>query len=437
MSVHARRRQKLLDTLGDGLLVLPTAAHKLRNGDVHYSFRPGSDFTYLTGFPEPHAVLVAWRTGTGKHRSILFVMPRDKAREIWDGKRHGVRGAVQRFGVDEAFPIESLREKLPDLLAPHIRLFHTLGDDEELDDTLMKVFAVLRAKNRRRNPAAHPILEDPKPTIAKQRLVKDAEELATMRQAADISAEAHCAAMRAARPGMTEYQVQAVIEETFRTHGSMRNGYDSIVASGPNACILHYIENTRKMRRGDLLLVDAGAEVDSYTADITRTWPISGAFSDAQKAIYSIVLKAEKACVRVVQPGKAWDGIHKTALREITKGLVSIGLLKGDVAKLVKKGACRKWFMHGTSHWLGMDVHDVGPYEDADGKSIKLRPGMAMTVEPGLYFDPADKSVPKEFRGIGVRIEDDVVVTRTGHEVLTGGVPKEVREVEALCAAGA
>ncbi|MCA8941335.1 MAG: Xaa-Pro dipeptidase, partial [Planctomycetes bacterium] len=256
----------------------------------------------------------------------------------------------------------------------------------------------------------------------------------TMARAAEITAEAHRAAMEVARPGMTEYQVQAVVEGVFRERGSARNGYDSIVASGPNACVLHYVENSRTLRRGDLLLLDAGAEVDLYTADITRTWPIGGGFDDAQRAIYAIVLKAQKAAIRAAVPGKPWNRIHDVALREITRGLRDLGLLKGDLRKLVDRGACRKWFMHGTSHWLGMDVHDVGPYEDAAGKPIELRAGMALTVEPGLYFDARDKSVPKEFRGIGVRIEDDVVLTRGGNRVLTDGVPKEIAEIEALCA---
>ena len=429
---YRRRRQRLLDKLGDGLLILPTAPHLLRNGDVHYSYRPGSDFAYLTGFPEPESVLFAWRTGQGRHRSVLFVRPRDKKREIWDGRRYGVRGAVRSFGVDEAWPIGELPDRLSDLVKPHTRVFHRLGEDPELDATLFRAFRKLRDESRRANPPAHPVLEDPLPSLAEMRVVKEADEIAVLQRAADVSAEAHVHAMRIARAGMTEYEVQAELEEVFRRHGSRRNGYDSIVASGPNACILHYTESSRTLRANDLLLLDAGAEIDGYTADITRTWPVSGRFDDAQRAVYEIVLAAQKAAVRAVRPGQPWDAPHKAALRWITKGLVRIGLLRGQVPALVAKGACRKWFMHGTSHWLGMDVHDVGPYQDERGRPVRLRPGMVLTIEPGLYLDVRDRDVPKAFRGIGVRIEDDVLVTRGGHRVLTAGAPKEIAEIEAV-----
>ncbi len=279
---------------------------------------------------------------------------------------------------------------------------------------------------------AHPVLEDPGPAIAALRQVKEPAEIEVLRHAANVSAEAHVAAMRAARAGMREYQVQEVLEGVFRTHGSRRNGYDSIVASGANACILHYTENDRALRNGEFVLLDAGAEFDMYTADITRTWPVSGQFGDAQRAVYEVVLRAQKAAIRTVRAGRAWDAAHEAAKRWLTRGLVELGVLRGDVARLVKKEAFKPWFMHGTSHWLGMDVHDVGRYEDADGKPVKLAPGMVLTVEPGLYFDTRDRSVPKELRGLGVRIEDDVLVTRNGCDVLTAACPKEVRELEAV-----
>ncbi|MHC5071660.1 MAG: aminopeptidase P family protein [Planctomycetota bacterium] len=393
-----QRRQKLLDKLGDGLLFLPTAPQTLRNGDVHHEFRPGSDLHYLTGFPEPRAVLMAWRTGRDKHKSVLFVMPRNKEREIWDGPRHGVKGAVKQFGVDEAHAKKIAFEK------------------------------------RRSNAPAHPTVADPRPTVAAMRLIKDAHELELMQEAARITVAGHLRAMRFAKPGLTEYQVQAELEAEFRRQGSPRNGYPSIVASGSNACILHYVQNDRRMRRGELLLLDAGAEYEQYTADITRTYPVDGTFTPAQKAVYAAVLTAQKAGIRAVKPGAAWDAPHKACLRSLTRSLMAMRLLRGrDLGKLIKKGACRKWFMHGTSHWLGMDVHDVGPYQDADGKPERLRSGMVLTIEPGLYFDRRDKSVPKEYRGIGVRIEDDVLVTRGGHRVLTAAMPKEIREVERAC----
>ncbi len=435
--MYGSRRQQLLNKLGDGLLFLPTAPQTLRNGDVHHEFRPGSDLHYLTGFPEPEAILLAWRTGRDRHKSVLFVMPRNKEREIWDGPRHGVRGAVSRFRIDEAHDISEVWELLPKLLEGHDRLFYTLGDDDERDQRLMQELRKIAFERRRQNPPAHPTMEDPRPVVGAMRVIKDAEEIRLMEEAARISVAGHLRAMRVAKPGMSEYQVQAELEAEFRSQGSPRNGYPSIVASGPNACILHYVKNDRRMRRGDLLLLDAGAEHEQYTADITRTYPVDGTFTPPQRAIYKAVLTAQKAGIRTVKPGAAWDAPHKACLRSLTKSLMELRLLRGrDLGKLLKKGGCRKWFMHGTSHWLGMDVHDVGPYQDAAGKPERLRPGMVLTVEPGLYFARLDKKVPKEYRGIGVRIEDDVLVTRGGHRVLTAAVPKEVSEVEQACQGG-
>lgn len=431
--MHARRRQKLLGKLGDGLLILPTAAHMLRNGDVHYTFRPGSDLHYLTGFDEPDAVMLAWRTGRDSHQCVLFVPPRDKTREIWDGPRAGVRGAIRDFGADEAFGIEEFWNKLPDLLEPHTTVFHTLMVDRSFDERLMSVFQAAALRRRRRNAPAHPRIEDPRPLISELRQLKDTDEIASLEAAVRVSVRGHERAMAAAAPGMMEYEVQSILESEFRGHGSKRNGYDSIVASGSNACVLHYIQNDRKLRKGELLLIDAGAEVDQYTADITRTFPVSGKFSAPQKAIYRAVLASQKAGIRSVKPGAPWDAPHKTCIRVITRELLKLGLLRGRLDKLIKDGACRTWFMHGTSHWLGMDVHDVGTYEDADGKPTRFRAGMVLTVEPGLYFAKNDRSVPAEYRGIGVRIEDDVLVTRSGNRVLTAAMAKEVKDVEALC----
>jgi Xaa-Pro aminopeptidase len=432
--IWAARRQRLCDRLGDGLLLLPTARETLRNGDVHHSYRPDSDFSYLTGFPEPGAMLGAWRTGRGTHESVLFVRPRDKEREIWDGRRFGKAGAKRHFGVDDACSVADMWERIEKLVAAHKTLYWTLGRDPELDARLFRVFAKLRTDNKRRNPPAHPTIVDPRPALHELRLIKETVEIETLVRAAAVTAEAHVHAMRTARPGMTEYEVQAELEEVFRKRGSRRNGYDSIVASGQNACVLHYVDNRRTLRRGDLLLLDAGAEVDGYTADITRTWPVNGTFTEAQRAVYEVVLRAQKAAIRAVKPGRPWDAMHKASLRWITKGLIELGVLRGRLPKLLEKGSCRQWFMHGTSHWLGMDVHDVGAYQDEAGKPIRLRPGMVLTIEPGLYFGATDKRVPKALRGIGVRIEDDVLVTRSGNRVLTAAAPKEVREVEAACA---
>ena len=432
-AITARRRQSLLDKLGDGLLILPTGQELLRNSDVHHDFRPGSDFEYLTGFPEPDAVLVAWREGRGRHRSVLFVRPRDKAQEIWNGRRLGVSGAIRRHGVDEAHSIAELWKKVATLLDGHERVFHTLGRDGRFDESLMEVLRKRAHDRRRSNPPAHPVFEDPTPAIGQLRLIKSREEIEIMERSAEISVAGHLRAMCVARPGMSELEVQAELEAEFRRGGSRRNGYPSIVASGPNAGILHYTDNDRRMRRGDLLLVDAGAEMLGYTADITRTFPVDGTFTPAQAAIYRVVLAAEKAGIRSVKPGSSWNSPHTTCLRVITRGLVKLGVLRGSVPDLVKDGACRKWFMHGTSHWLGRDVHDVGSYEDEKGRPTRFRPGMVLTVEPGLYFDARDMSIPKEFRGIGIRIEDDVLVTRSGHRVLTAAAPKELRDIEAAC----
>ncbi|MCB9886554.1 MAG: aminopeptidase P N-terminal domain-containing protein [Planctomycetes bacterium] len=423
----------MLDELGDGLLLLPTAAETLRNGDVHHEFRPGSDFQYLTGFPEPEAILAAWRTAKGRHRAILFVRPRDPAREIWDGKRHGLIGAKKAFGVDEAREFGAFWRDLPELLAAHDRLFHRLGAYANFDRRLLDCCKGVAFRHRRRQPPQHPTITDPGPAIAGQRARKDAQELAGLRAAAAATAAGHVAAMREATPGMHEYEVQAVLEAEFRRHGSPRNGYPSIVASGANACVLHYHENDRLMRRGDLLLIDAGAEVGGLTADVTRTFPISGRFSPAQAAVYRAVLRAQLAGIRACKVGATWDAAHRTCIRWLTKGLVELGVLHGRIDALIAKGAFRPWYMHGTTHWLGRDVHDVGAYEDARGRAERLRAGEVLTVEPGLYFGRRDRKVPAELRGIGVRIEDDILITAAGPEVLTAAVPKSVREVEAAC----
>lgn len=432
--VHRRRRQRLLDALGDGLLLLPTAPEQRRNGDVLHEYRPGSDFLWSTGFPEPEAVLVAWRTGR-THRAILFVRPRDPSREVWDGRRVGVKGAVRRFGVDRAHPIGELWQRLAELLEGQGRVFHRLGADAAFDRRLLDVLAARAQKHRRRHPS-HPDLVDPTAVLAAQRLVKDPSERAAMQRAAEISAAGHVAAMQATRAGLHEYEVQAVLEAEFRRAGSPRNGYPSIVASGANACVLHYHDNDRRMQNGDLLLIDAGAEFGGCTADITRTFPVSGRFTPAQAAVYRVVLRAQRAGIRACRAGARWDAAHRTCVRWLTRGLVELGVLRGRVRKLVEKGAYKRFYMHGTSHWLGRDVHDVGAYQDGKDRPCPLPVGAVLTVEPGLYFGPRDRRVPKALRGIGVRIEDDVLITAAGPKVLTEAVPKELRDIERVCSRG-
>ncbi|MFO1031638.1 MAG: aminopeptidase P N-terminal domain-containing protein [Planctomycetota bacterium] len=432
--VHRRRRQRLLDALGDGLLLLSTAPEQRRNGDVLHEYRPGSDFLWLTGFPEPEAVLVAWRTGR-THRAVLFVRPRDPSREVWDGRRAGVKGAVRRFGVDRAHPIGELWQRLAELLEGQGRVFHRLGADAAFDRRLIDVLAARAQKHRRRHPS-HPDMVDPTAVLAAHRLVKDQSERAALQRAAEVSAAGHVAAMRATRAGLHEYEVQAVLEAEFRRAGSPRNGYPSIVASGRNACVLHYHDNDRRMQNGDLLLIDAGAEVGGCTADITRTFPVSGRFTQAQAAVYRVVLRAQRAGIRACKAGARWDAAHRTCVNWLTKGLVELGVLRGRVRKLVEKGAYKRFYMHGTSHWLGRDVHDVGAYQDGQDRPCPLPIGAVLTVEPGLYFGPRDRRVPKALRGIGVRIEDDVLITAAGPKVLTEAVPKELREIERVCARG-
>lgn len=412
-------------------MLLPTAATASRNGDVHHEYRPGSDFHYLTGFPEPESVLVAWRLNQRSHHAILFVRERDREREIWDGHRYGTSG-VKTFGADEGRAIGDLWKSLIELVPLHGRLFHTLSADTAFDRKLMAAFARARMQHRRTLLPAHPTISDPGPALAQERLTKDRAELVSLRNAAALTVKGHIEAMRATRPGMYEYESQAALEAAFRSGGSPRNGYPSIVASGPNACVLHYHENSRRMRAGDLLLIDAGAEVHGCTADVTRTFPVGGKFTEAQAAVYRVVLRAQAAGIRACKAGARWDSAHRACLRSLTKGLVDLGVLHGNVARLVKQSAFKPWYMHGTSHWLGRDVHDVGGYQSLDGVVATMPVGSVLTVEPGLYFGKRDKRVPAALRGIGVRIEDDILVTKNGPEVLTEAAPKSIAAIERL-----
>jgi Xaa-Pro aminopeptidase len=431
--LHRRRRQQLLDSLGDGVLLLSTAAETHRNGDVLHEYRPGSDFHFLTGFPEPAALLVAWRTKQRGHQAVMFVRRRDPEREIWDGRRWGTAGARAAFGVDRAIATDKLWQELPELLRGQRRLFYRLGVDAGFDRKLLEMFATEARRHKKRQPAAHPTIQDPTPAMAVQRRSKDAAELQALRQAAAISVAGHRAAMAAARPGLAEFEVQAVLEGEFRRLGSPRNGYPSIVASGRNACILHYHDNDRVMRAGDLLLIDAGAEVGGSTADITRTFPVSGTFTPAQAAVYRVVLRAQLAGIRACCAGARWDAAHRACLRSLTKGLIELGVLRGRWQVQLKREKWKPFYMHGTSHWLGRDVHDVGAYLGKGDRPERLPVGAVLTVEPGLYFGARDRRVPKALRGIGIRIEDDVLITAKGPQVLTANAPKTIAEIEAAC----
>ena len=427
MAMFAARRQRLMRAMRGGAAVLAGAREVLRNGDVAYEFRQASTFYYLTGFEEPDAVAVL-RPGA-ERPYVLFVRPKDPARAVWDGARAGVEGAVTGHGADAAYPIDELEERLPRLLAEAGTLYFSLGSDD-------RVQRIVSAAVERRRGAPNSVEQvvDPFPIIAKMRLIKSAGEVRLLQQAVDITAAGIEAAMRATRPGMHEYEVKAVLEAEYRRRGSPRDGFPAIVAAGESATVLHYPHARGRIERGDLLLIDTGAEVDCYGADVTRTIPASGRFRRAQREVYEIVLEAQQAGIDAVAPGVAFEDVHNATLRVIVRGLRSLGVLSGRTDRLIRQGAHAPYFMHGTSHWLGLDVHDVGNYREK-GSSIRLRPGMVLTVEPGIYFGAGAKA-PRRLRGIGVRIEDDVLVTRGGHRVLTAAIPKQPAELEALVGSG-
>lgn len=419
-----------MDLLGDGTLILPAAPERLRSNDTYYRYRPDSDVLYLTGFPEPEAVLVL-APHHDEHQSVLFVRPRDEDREIWDGHRYGPEGAVAEFGVDAAFPIDELDERLPGYLKDRERVWWPLGEDGTFDDRVMRAMGRLRASRKRPDRAPKSIWR-PRRLIHGMRMTKDADEISLMSRAGEVAAEAHVEAMKATAPGRWEYEIEAVIEQVFRRHGASGPSYTSIVAGGANACILHYVDNARRLQDGDLVLVDAGCELDWYASDITRTWPVGAAFSGPQRDVYELVLETEIAGIADATVGMTNHEMQHRAVRRLTEGMVSLGLLRGRVDELIEAEAYKRFYMHGIGHYLGLDVHDVGVYYVDDDVGEPYAPGTVITVEPGIYVSPGDETVDEAFRGIGVRIEDDVVVTEDGPVVLTGGVPKAIDEIEAL-----
>ncbi len=428
--VHRRRRERLMaEVAPDSAILVPAATLSMRNSDSDYPFRQDSDFHYLCGFPEPEAWLVLL-PGREAGESVLFCQPRDPAIETWTGKRVGPRRAVADYGVDEAWPLEARDEQLLDLLEGRRTIYLSL-DNERALSLAVRMREGLKARERR-GPKAPSAYADIDVILHEHRLIKSEEELALMRRAGEITARAHVRAMQDARPGMFEYQLQATLEHAFVMAGARVPAYGTIVGSGANACILHYTENDASMSAGDLVLIDAGAEYALYAGDITRTFPVSGRFSEPQRQLYEIVLGAQQRAIRAVRPGATLKGIHEGAVRDLTAGLVALGLVEGPVETAVEQGHYKRFYLHGTSHWLGLDVHDVGAYQ-VDGASRVLAPGMVLTVEPGLYI-PDDPDIAEQWRGIGIRIEDNVVVTAHGGDVLTEGVPKRVREIEALMA---
>ena len=428
---YARRRKQLMRIIGDdAICIVPAAPERLRNNDSHYPYRQDSDFQYLTGFPEPEAVL-ALIPGREHGEVILFCRERDREREAWDGARAGAEGAVADFGMDDAFPIQDIDDILPGMIEGRSRVYYHFGRDAEFDVKLIAWVNRVRAQVRTGARAPHEfvalghILHD-------LRLYKTRTELRVMKKAAKIAADAHLRAMRTTRPGMNEHEIEAELLHTFRKAGAVPS-YEPIVGGGANACVLHYRANNAILRDGDLLLIDAGAEFDCYASDITRTFPVNGKFSAPQRALYDVVLAAQAAAIAEIRPGRPFIASHDAAVRTITAGLIKLGLLKGSVEKNIADGAYKRFYMHKTGHWLGLDVHDVGDYR-VDGEYRELEPGMVVTVEPGLYIAPDAKGVAEKWRGIGIRIEDDIVVTRDGADILTDGVTRDPDEIEALMA---
>jgi Xaa-Pro aminopeptidase len=429
MKFLAKRRRDVMQLMGEGLAIIPTAPVRNRNRDVEFPFRPDSDFYYLTHFPEPEAVAVLM-PGREHGEFILFCRDRDPDKEIWDGYRAGLEGACERYGADDAFPIEDIGEIMPGLLENQEKVFYTMGHYPEFDQQLLHWVNEVRNKARTGVSAPGEFV-DLNHILHELRLVKRSEEIKLMKRACKVSAAAHRRAMQTCRPEMMEYEVQAELEYEFRKGGSHFPAYPSIVAGGANACVLHYTENSDPLRDGDLLLIDAGAEIDCYAADITRTFPVNGRFSAEQKALYEVVLAAQLAAIDKVRPGNHWNEPHETAVRVLVDGLVDLKLLNGNKDQLIEEGHYRRFYMHRTGHWLGMDVHDVGDYK-LDEVWRELESGMVMTVEPGLYIAAGSEDIDPRWWNLGIRIEDDVLVTRNGCEVLSRDVPKAVDDIEAL-----
>ncbi len=428
----ARRRKQLMAMMEpNSIAIVPAAPERTRSRDTEYHYRQDSDFLYLSGFEEPSAVLVLI-PGRDHGEFVLFVRERNREREIWDGYRAGPEGACREFDADDAFPIDDIDDILPGLLEGKQRVYYAMGKDADFDKHVMDWVNTIRAKVRSGATPPGEFL-DLSHFLNELRLFKSAAELRVMKEAGDISARAHVRAMQASKAGVMEYQLEAEILHEFQMSGARFPAYNTIVGGGKNGCILHYIENSAPLKNGDLVLIDAGCELDYYAADITRTFPVNGKFSPEQKALYDICLDAQLAAIDMCKAGNHWNDPHEATVRVITAGLVTIGLLEGEVSDLIKSEAYKEFYMHRAGHWLGMDVHDVGDYK-VGGEWRVLEPGMVMTVEPGIYVAPDNERVAKKWRGIGIRIEDDVVITKDGNEVLTSGVPKTVADIEALMA---
>ena len=432
-SEFAARRKRLMSEMApNSVAIIPAAREVTRSRDTDYPFRQNSDFLYLTGFQEPDCVLLLL-PGRRQGQVLMFCRDRDPERELWDGYRQGPEGVMKNFGMNDAYPIGDVDDIVPGLIEGRSTVYYSMGHDDSFDRQVLGWINQIRAKVR---TGAKPPgdISDLAVLLHEHRLIKSEAEVRVMQRAADISAEAHCRAMRECRPGRYEYHLESSIQHSFAEHGARFPAYNSIVGSGRNACCLHYTENDTKMKDGDLVLIDAGCEFQGYAADITRTFPVNGRFSYEQRAIYDLVLKSQLAAIAATKPGKKWNYPHDVTVRVITEGLVELDLLSGDVDELIESGAYTDFYMHRAGHWLGLDVHDVGEYR-IDGEWRPLEPGMALTIEPGIYVATDNMRVDAKWRGIGVRIEDDVVVTESGCVVLTAGVPKLADDIEALMAA--
>ena len=431
ISVYSGRRARLAQSSKGGVAIVPTAPERPRNRDAYYPYRYDSYFYYLTGFREPDAVLVL--TAGESPRSILFCREKDAEREIWDGFRFGPDAAREAFGFDEAHSIARLDELMPDVLANQSALYCHVGADPAWDARVVRWLNEVRGRARA-GVVAPPTISDVHVLLDEMRLVKDSSEIAVMRRAAQISAAAHRRAMHTARPGLTEFAIEAELAHEFRRNGAQAHAYTPIVASGANACVLHYVENDDVLRDGDLLLIDAGCELDGYASDITRTFPVSGRFSAPQRDVYELVLAAQAAAIEQVKPGKRWIAPHEAAVKVLAQGFIDLGLLHGSLSEVLETESYKKYYMHRTGHWLGLDVHDAGNYK-RDGEWRELVPGMVLTVEPGCYIRPA-ADVPEPLVNIGVRIEDDVLVTQEGCEIMTAAAPKAIADIEAIMRPG-
>jgi len=426
-AVYRRRRASLAALLGEGVAIVPTAPERIRNRDAHYPYRFDSYFYYLTGFREPDAVLVL--IGGTQPRSILFCREKNPEREIWDGYRYGPDAARELLGFDEAYAHAELDARLPDLLADQTAVHVHLGSDATWDTRVLGWVNAVRERARS-GVAAPRDIRDVRTLLDDMRLIKDGHEVALMRRAGKISAAAHRLAMQAARPGVGEYEIEAVLQHEFRRKGAQSPAYTSIVAAGAHACVLHYVENSGQLTDGDLLLIDAGCELDGYASDITRTFPVNGRFSGPQRDVYQLVLAAQAAAIDAVQPGAHWNVPHDAAVAVLAQGFIDLKLLQGSLAAVLEQETYKQFYMHRTGHWLGLDVHDAGEYK-SNGAWRELQPGMVLTVEPGCYIRPGP-DVPEAFANIGVRIEDDALVTAQGCEILSVDAPKSISDIEAL-----